>query len=87
MSRIRVLYIKQGDLQWGKADGEIGPNKCLDLDGSSQSQASAEVVVWVNEDGDTIRTETNHLPATSELHPNVRRINLSGRKPFYFSGR
>lgn len=56
------------------ADLSVGPGRCFGpLDGASQPQSASEVVVWVNEDGDTIRTETNRVTATPMLQENVSR--------------
>ncbi|KAJ5168045.1 Glycoside hydrolase superfamily [Penicillium canariense] len=42
------------------------PDHCLAaLNGASQAQSEAEVVVWVNEDGDLISTETTRVAATA----------------------
>jgi hypothetical protein len=52
----------------------VGANHGLGgLDGASQAQSTAEVVVWVNENGDVIRTETNGLVATPTPQENVSR--------------
>lgn len=52
----------------------VGPDDCLDpLDGASQAEPATEVVVWVNEDGDLIRTETNRVAATPAPQENVGR--------------
>lgn len=68
-------FIYRLDSSWlSKTNEKKDPNQCLGLDGPSEAHTTAEVVVWVNEDGHTIRTETNHLPATSELHEKVSRI-------------
>jgi hypothetical protein len=56
------------------ADISVGLKHCLgEQDGASQAQSATEVVVWVNEDGDLIRTETNRVAATPALQENVSR--------------
>lgn len=55
-------------------DISVGSKRCLgELDGASQAQSASEVVVWVNEDGDLIRTETNRAAATTAPQENVSR--------------
>ncbi|KAJ5679697.1 hypothetical protein N7462_007941 [Penicillium macrosclerotiorum] len=45
-----------------------GPDHCLgELHDSSQARSVAEVVVWVNEDGDLLSTETTHATVTPAL--------------------
>lgn len=52
----------------------VGPDQCLDgLDDASQAQDTTEVVVWVNEEGDPIRTETNRVAATPAFQETVSR--------------
>lgn len=52
----------------------VGPHQCLDgLDGASQAQATTEVVVWLNEEGNPIRTETNRIAATPAFQETVSR--------------
>ncbi|KAJ5570537.1 Glycoside hydrolase superfamily [Penicillium hispanicum] len=47
-----------------------GPGHCSgDLDDASQAQSVTEVVVWVNENGDRLGTETNHHAAAATPAP------------------
>lgn len=62
-----------------KVNEKTDPNQCLDLNGLLQTHTPSEVVVWVNEDGDTIRTETSLLPAATELQSNVSDMKHQGR--------
>jgi hypothetical protein len=51
----------------------IGPHSLGELDGAPRAQATTEVVVSVNEDGDTIRTKTNRVTAAPTLQETVSR--------------